>query len=470
MNLPDTFEKNMRELLGEEEYERYLACFDEPRHYGLRVNTSKISVEDFLKIAPWPLERVPWIRNGFYYDGEKYQPAKHPYYFAGLYYLQEPSAMTPADRLPVEPGDRVLDVCAAPGGKATELGAKLGGTGLLAANDLSSSRARGLLKNLELFGIGNVLVLSEEPGKLAPYFREYFDKILIDAPCSGEGMFRKDRRMVRAWEEHGPAYFSKIQKSIVMQAADMLRPGGMMLYSTCTFSPEENEQTIEYLLEKHPEFAVCEMEGYEGFSEGIPETTASGRADLRRTVRIFPHHMKGEGHFLALLKKGADSPARESRSGYRSGKGGYAGGKAGKLPEELKDFLAMTGRDLDLSRIEIRGERVCYMPENLPDLKGIRFLRTGLFLGELKKNRFEPSQALAMNLKREEYANILDFPVSDGRVVRYLKGETLEVEDMVSRKEKGWYLVCVDGYPLGFGKLGNQILKNKYLPGWRWQS
>lgn len=194
MNLPIAFEEEMKALLGPEEYEEYLKCFDEPRHYGLRVNTAKISVEDFLKIAPWPLERVPWIRNGFYYDGESVQPAKHPYYFAGLYYLQEPSAMTPADRLPVEPGDRVLDVCAAPGGKATELGAKLNGTGVLAANDLSSSRAKGLLKNLELFGIGNALVLSEEPGKLVPYFREYFDKILIDAPCPGKACSGRTER------------------------------------------------------------------------------------------------------------------------------------------------------------------------------------------------------------------------------------------------------------------------------------
>ena len=228
MNLPEAFVQKMRRLLGAD-YENYEKCFEEPRHYGLRVNTAKISVEEFLRIAPWPLRRVPWISNGFYYDGEQVQPARHPYYFAGLYYLQEPSAMTPADRLPVEPGDRVLDVCAAPGGKATELGAKLNGRGVLAANDLSSSRAKGLLKNLELFGIGNMLVLSEEPGKLVPCFSEYFDKILIDAPCSGEGMFRKDKKMIRAWEEHGPEFFSKIQKSIITQAAQMLAPGGMRL-------------------------------------------------------------------------------------------------------------------------------------------------------------------------------------------------------------------------------------------------
>ena len=481
MNLPSAFEEKMKQLLGAE-YNNYLDCFDEPRHYGLRVNTAKISVEDFLKISPWPLKKIPWIHNGFYYDGENCQPAKHPYYFAGLYYLQEPSAMTPADRLPIEPEDKVLDVCAAPGGKATELGARLNGTGVLAANDLSNSRAKGLLKNIELMGIGNVLVLSEEPGKLIPYFTEYFDKILIDAPCSGEGMFRKDRKMIRAWEEHGPDYFAKIQKSIITQAAQMLKPGGMILYSTCTFSPEENEQTIEYLLEQYPEFDVCEIDGYEGFACGMPEVTASKDKRLSRTVRIFPHRMKGEGHFLALLKKQSDDTPdtfTDSQDGHPAAKhdrksavrGNIKTGTGRKtLPEELTDFLADVRREFDPGRFDIRADKVYYMPEGLPALNGIRFLRTGLFLGELKKKRFEPSQAFAMNLKKEEYPRIIDLPVSDERVIKYLKGETLDVEDIVSPKEKGWYLVCVDGYPLGFGKLAGQILKNKYLPGWRWQS
>ena len=461
MNLPETFVNKMKRLLGSD-YENYEKCFDLPRHYGLRVNTAKISVDEFLKIAPWPLRPVPWIENGFYYDGDVYQPARHPYYFAGLYYLQEPSAMTPANRLPIDPGDRVLDVCAAPGGKATELGARLNGTGVLAANDLSSSRAKGLLKNLELFGIGNVLVLCEEPGKLVPCFQEYFDKILIDAPCSGEGMFRKDKKMIRAWEEHGPEYFSRIQKSIITQAARMLAPGGMLLYSTCTFDPEENEKTIEYLLQEYPEFQICDLRPYAGFSPGIPEETNGKNPDLSRTVRIFPHRMEGEGHYLALLKKGGEQSRRPES--VRTGKG------KGKLPEELTEFFSLISREFDPARVEIRSGKVYYMPEGLPSMKGIRFLRTGLLLGELKKNRFEPSQALAMNLKKAEYSYTLDFSVRDDRVVKYLKGETLDVEDLVSPKEKGWYLVCVDGYPLGFGKLANQTLKNKYLPGWRWMS
>lgn len=460
MNLPKPFEEKMRALL-KTDYEKYLKCFEEERHYGLRVNTNKISVEEFLKIAPWSLERIPWIQNGFYYDSDVIQPAKHPYYFAGLYYLQEPSAMTPADRLPVVPGEKVLDLCAAPGGKATELGAKLKGEGLLAANDISASRAKGLLKNLELFGIGNLLVLNEEPGKLSGVFENFFDKILIDAPCSGEGMFRKDKKMIKAWEEHGPSYFSKIQKSIIVQAASMLKPGGMMLYSTCTFDQSENEQVISWLLEQCPEFELCEMEGYEGFSHGIGNGVQAENADIEKTVRIFPHRMKGEGHFLALLKKNGEIPEKEAPGKMRDFES--------RMPVELEEFLQSVKRTFDRTRLEIHGERVYYMPEGLPQKKKLRFLRTGLLLGELKKNRFEPSQALAMHLKGEEYPYILNFPCEDERVVKYLKGETLEVSDLVSDTEKGWYLVCVDGYSLGFGKLLNGMLKNKYLPGWRWQ-
>lgn len=465
MYLPTAFEDKMKSFL-KEEFDDYIACYEEPRYYGLRVNTRKISVEEFKKICPFDIWPIPWIENGFYYDGDCVSPAKHPYYFAGLYYLQEPSAMTPANRLPVEPGDKVLDVCAAPGGKATELGAKLQGEGVLIANDISNSRAKGLLKNLEVFGIGNMLTVSEEPGKLTEYFPEYFDKILIDAPCSGEGMFRKDKKMVKAWEEHGPEFFSKLQRSIVMQAADMLRPGGMLLYSTCTFDALENEGTIEYLLEQHPEFVIKEMKSYEGFADGKPEVSESKNAELQKTVRIFPHKMHGEGHYLALLQKGEQAGRGLSAAKKSSAK---------KLPQELEEFLqtvdpAMVGGSWEPERFDIHGERVYYMPEGLPAMKGVRFLRTGLLVGELKKNRFEPSQALAMCIRREDYPNTISLSVEDERVIKYLKGETLDVSDVTEHKEKGWYLFCVDGYPLGWGKLAAGTLKNKYLPGWRWQS
>lgn len=457
MKLPLRFEEKMRELLNGE-FPDYIACYDEPRYYGLRVNTGKISVEEFKRICPFKIRPVPWISNGFYYDGDTTFPSRHPYYFAGLYYLQEPSAMTPASRLPVRPGERVLDLCAAPGGKATELGARLLRDGVLVANDLSSSRAKGLLKNIEVFGIGNVLVLSEEPGKLKQYFPEYFDKILIDAPCSGEGMFRKDRKMLKAWEEHGPEFFSPIQRNIILQAAELLRPGGMLLYSTCTFDARENEQVAEHLLRSFPEFSVVPVEGYEGFSEGRAELTESGEESVRDTVRIFPHKMHGEGHYVALFKKGGFR-AEDKRTGSGAGRR--------KLPDELSEFLEDVSVSFDASRIDIRGERVFYMPEGLPDVRGIRFLRTGLLMGELKKRRFEPSQALAMFLKKDEYKKVIDLKSEDERILKYLKGETIDTEDISGKKDKGWYLVCVDSYPLGWGKLSGGVLKNKYLPGWR---
>lgn len=456
MKLPIMFEEKMRGLLGGE-MEAYLACFDEPRYYGLRVNTGKISVEEFRKLCPFDITPIPWIENGFYYDGERISPAKHPYYFAGLYYLQEPSAMTPANRLPIDPGDYVLDICAAPGGKATELGAKLRGEGLLIANDISSSRAKGLLKNIEVFGIGNVAVLCEEPGKLSNYFPEFFDKILIDAPCSGEGMFRKDRKMVKAWEEHGPEYFANIQKNIIRQAAGMLKAGGMLLYSTCTFDSRENEQIIDGLIKEYPEFHILDIPPYEGFCPGLLETVSPQKDDLKKTVRIFPHKMKGEGHYLALLKKG-------DRVSSRSGDTGML---RQKLPKAAEPFFGDISWELDETCLELRGDRLYYMPKGLLGLRGIRFLRTGLLLGELKKNRFEPSQALAMYLKKEEYAHTINFSAEDSRVFRYLKGETLEVEDLVSASEKAWQLVCVDGFPLGWGKSIGGVLKNKYLTGWR---
>ena len=461
MNLPAEFCEKISHLLGEE-YAEYIKCFENPQYYGLRVNRLKLTCEEAEKRLPFALRQIPWIPNGFYYD-EKETPAKHPYYHAGLYYLQEPSAMTPASRLLVEPGDKVLDLCAAPGGKATELGACLNGSGVLVANDISSSRAKALLKNLELFGIENMILVNEESERLVEYFPEYFDKILIDAPCSGEGMFRKDRKMIKSWEEHGPEFFQEIQKKLILDAAKMLRPGGTLLYSTCTFDSRENEQVIEYLLEERNDFYIAKMQGYEGFSEGYVNETKTKHMDFRNAVRIWPHKMKGEGHFLALLKKeGAEEPVKEKKY--------IVSYQEQKLPEELKEFLGFLNESLDEKRIMIQKERVFYMPEDLPNLKGIRFIRSGLYIGDIKKKRFEPSQTLAMCLNKNQYSKCLNFPLSDVRVIKYLKGETLHVEDLAGTKEKGWYLVLVDGFALGFGKLANGTLKNKYLPGWRWTS
>ena len=555
-DLPQSFLDSMKEILGED-YEAFLAGFDGQRQYGLRVNTLKMNLEEFERIAPFHLKKVPWISNGYFYEAEDV-PARHPFYSAGLYYLQEPSAMTPASRLKVQPGERVLDLCAAPGGKATELGAALQGEGLLVANDINTARAKALLRNLELFGISNSFVTNEPPHVLAERFPEFFHKIMVDAPCSGEGMFRKNPAVVDSWQEKGPEYFSKLQREIIVQAADMLLPGGMMFYSTCTFSPLENEKTITHLLKERPDMEVVPMEDYEGFAEGL--TSYRGEAfdeSCKLCRRIWPHKMSGEGHFMALLHKkneieqeikqnGQDADVamqnmnhlQEENDGeldisrtinlneganiseiFAKGKEADATGyqkncrdvfdkkdieisqqsdktaskkskKAKKkqqtetqssvwwekckgLSKEQKaaaeDFFSHVNLAYDVSRIDVRGDNLYYLPEPQYDGKGLHFLRNGLFMGEFKKKRFEPSQPFALALRAQDFDQVLDFPADDERLSRYLRGETLDVSDLIfgEKKRKGWQLVMAAGHPLGFGKLVNNNLKNKYPAGWR---
>lgn len=457
LKLSEEYLNRMRDLLGEEEFSAYLKSFDEERLYGLRVNTAKVTPEAFPELVSWDLKPVPWIPNGFYYEGTE-RPAKDPYYYAGLYYLQEPSAMTPAMLLPVEPGDRVLDLCGAPGGKSTELGVKLAGKGVLISNDISNSRAKALLKNLELWGISNICVTSETPDKLADVFGPWFDKILIDAPCSGEGMFRKDDDMVKSYEERGPEYYSEIQKEITDQAVRMLAPGGLLLYSTCTFSRCEDEEIICHILENHQEMELIRLPLFEGASGGI---------GLDGCIRLFPHKIKGEGHFISLLRKNGSGAERTAAGSRERSRTEPQGKKAPALPTELTDFLALMNREFEDSRIMIKNDSVYYLPENFVPAKELRYLRTGLLLGELKNKRFEPGQALAMTLHAEEFRQTISWKKEDDRVIRYLKGETISLTPEEG-PVKGWCLVCVDGYPLGFAKGTGMALKNKYYPGWRW--
>lgn len=460
MQLPVEFCEEMKRILGDE-YDGYLQSMGESRRFGLRVNTAKISVEEFLRISPFELIPIPYVDNGFFYDGDTVQPAKHPYYYAGLYYLQDPSAMTPASRLPIEEGDNVLDLCAAPGGKTTELAARLKGTGLLIANDISAKRARALLKNVELFGIENSFIIAEYAQKLGKYLEGFFDKILIDAPCSGEGMFRKDPAMIRAWEPGSPQMYADMQEDILRHALPMLKPGGMLLYSTCTFSPLEDEGTVEKILAMDSNMELIEMKGYEGFVQGKPELIGSTDESIRRCVRMFPHRLEGEGHFLALFRKKEDdgillSPPTQSPSGLK-----------GEERSLWENFAGKMKRQWDSHRMECKNGMVYYMPAEFPKMRGLHFLRSGLFVGEIKKNRFEPSQSLAMALSCEDFNHCLMLSVEDERVIRYLKGETIVLTAEESQQPDDWHLVCVEGYPLGWGKKTGQSLKNKYHKGWR---
>ncbi len=479
MILPERFLEQMKELLGQE-YAAWLASYEEAPHQGLRVNTGKLSAGEWAQISPYPFDPVPWTPNGSYVDGAE-RPSRDPYYHAGLYYLQEPSAMAPAAVLPIQPGDRVLDLCAAPGGKSTELGARLQGQGLLVSNDISASRAKALLKNLELAGLANLCVTSETPEKLADTFGTFFDKILVDAPCSGEGMFRKEPDLIKSWLERGPEEYAPLQREILSQAVRMLKPGGMLLYSTCTFSPMEDEDTVRWLLEREPGLELVPLAGWEGTCPGV---------DGSPVLRLFPHRLRGEGHFLALFRK-KDAGDAGSASGTKALAVSKTGIKArakaeadmdprtgsGLTRQELRrleqetdylDWERHLAAPIDRSRMMLREDMLYLLPEGFDRSWRLRYLRTGLLLGELKRQRFEPSQAAAMALMAGDFDSVLSLKREDERVIRYLKGETLALLPKEQAK-KGWALVCVDGFPLGWGKYAGASLKNKYYPGWRWQ-
>ncbi|MDD6004292.1 MAG: RsmB/NOP family class I SAM-dependent RNA methyltransferase [Firmicutes bacterium] len=441
--LSEKYLNKMKELLGDE-YDDYLNSFNEKRIHSLRVNNAKISNEEFERICPFKIKRIPWIENGYYFD-ENDRPSKHPYYYAGLYYLQEPSAMTPANVLPIEKGDIVLDACAAPGGKSLELASKLGDSGLLVSNDISVSRAYSLLKNLELGGHKNIYVMAEDISKLSKKFVKSFDKILIDAPCSGEGMLRKDPSIIKEWEDKGNEYYANLQKDIVKSAVSMLKDGGMMVYSTCTFDKSEDEDIVSYILSLDDDLKLERINEYEGFTRGI---------DMDEAIRLYPHKLQGEGHFVALVKKDTPKTVTVKKK------------HVSKIDsKEAEEFIKLIKRDFDDGYFEIINNNLYFIPEYDFEKKGLRILRSGLLMGEIKKHSFEPSMALALNLKMDEFKNVINLSVDDKRVISYLKGETISVPEA----KDGWVLVCVNGYSLGFGKMQSGIMKNKYAKEWRYK-
>ena len=443
--LPQQFTEKMEGLLGDE-YRDYLHALEQPTVSGLRVNRSKISPEEFSSRIPFDLNPVPWCPDGYYIENASVRPSSHPFYSCGLYYLQEPSAMVPASFLPVEPGDRVLDLCAAPGGKSTQLAQNIQESGLLVSNDVSASRSKALLKNIELFGLKNTVVTCETPARLSEVFPEYFDKILVDAPCSGEGMFRRGDRMIRAWLEHGPGYFAPIQKSIVKEALTMLKPGGMLLYSTCTFDPSEDEEVIDYMLEICPSLHIVPTPVFAGFVQGLPQYAGHDPEGIKNAVRLFPHRVRGDGHFAALLQKeGTGSENPEAADG----------------PVVIEQKMG-NGKARKTVRIEL--------PAMFTEPPALRYKRSGLLLGEIRNGRLIPSQAYAMTLKAGRYSPALDLSLEDERTGRYLKGESLSVCDHDHLPERGAVLIMIDGFPAGWGTIAGKRIKNKLLPGWRMMS
>ena len=453
--LPQEFEQRMKQMLGEE-YPAFEASYEKEKYQALRLNPLKVDKEHFLEHTTFTLSQVPWEENGFYYTAQD-TPGKHPYHEAGVYYIQEPSAMAPVPFLEVKPGDRVLDLCAAPGGKSTQIGVALQGEGLLVCNEIHPARAKILSENVERMGIRNALVTNESPEKLRSIFAGYFDKILVDAPCSGEGMFRKNEDAKEEWSPENVQLCADRQDGILDCAADMLRPGGRLVYSTCTFAPQENEGSMARFLERHPEFSVLKVTIPEGFSPGNPAWAECEAEGIERTMRIWPHKVNGEGHFLAVLQKEGTLNGTAPLSLY--------GLEKGISTKDIADYLSFAKETLKNPPQGIYlkfGDQLYVAPEGMPALKGLKVLRPGLHLGTLKKNRFEPSHALALALCGEEVMHSHELTVEDGSAVAVIGGQTFPTEG-----EKGWYLIAVDGYSLGWGKAAGGIMKNHYPKGLR---
>ncbi len=442
MIFPEKFEMRMRKMLkGEyDDFER--AMNTSPLFSGIRINTLKDGAREAVLREFGNMENVPWCADGYYAD-KNVISGNHPYHIAGLFYFQEPSAMSTVSAIPIEKGDYVLDLCAAPGGKATHAAAKMCGEGLLVANEINKSRARILSDNIDRLGIKNAVVTNETPQRLAEKYPRFFDKIIVDAPCSGEGMFRKEPQAVTEWSAEHVSSCAERQKNILSSAMQMLRGGGMLVYSTCTFAPEENEKVCAYLLDNF-NVELVTPENLDALSEGVTEWSNSNH-DMTKTRRVFPHRQNGEGHFVALFRS-KDAPNDRAEV------------KQTKPVAEEKLYREFENNFLNTrftGNFSLFGENLYLLPGGA-NIDKIKVLRAGLLLGACRKNRFEPSHALCLALNKRDIKNTIDFDLSDVELKKYLSGETIEC------KKNGWCAVTVNGFPVGWGKASGGVLKNRF--------
>ncbi len=449
INLPNDFENRMRNML-KDEYDSFIDAFlNDEINVGIRLNKNKRNIELLFSHILENCEKVAWCDDG-YYCSKSIISGNHPYHLAGMCYFQEPSAMSVVEALKIEKDDYVLDLCAAPGGKATQAGLKLSCEGLLIANEIIPKRAQILAENIERMGIKNAIVTNESPEKLVGKFEGFFDKIIVDAPCSGEGMFRKEAKAIEEWSINHTKTCAIRQSHILDCAYKMLAPGGSLVYSTCTFAPVENEVTVAHFLENHTDMSLVDT-GLDMLCAGRNEWCETS-IDISFTKRIFPHKNKGEGHFLAVLKK--DGIKRERHQIFD--KEDKKSGEAVKFYREFeKDTLNIT---LD-GNFKLFGENLYLVPHSV-NLDKLRVVRAGLHLGVIKKNRFEPSHALLLTLSKDDFKKSISFEHSSSELSKYLHGETL------TGNFSGYICVCVDENPIGWAKGSQGILKNhfpKYL-------
>ena len=427
--LPEAFLERIQRQLGEE-YEAFLQSLERPRAVALRFNPLKGEAPEL----PFAGESVPWEPNGYYYDPES-RPGLHVYHEAGVYYLQEASAMSAVALLDPQPYERVCDLCAAPGGKTTQIAGRMQGEGFLLCNEYSPKRAKILSRNIERMGVANALVTNETVENLADRLEGFFDRVLVDAPCSGEGMFRKEEAAVTDWSQETVEMCARRQADILDSAAKLLKSGGRLVYSTCTFAPEENELAMEAFLEKHPEFTVENVDA--------PWFTPAGEG----MFRLWPHKLLGEGHFAAVLRKNDGEEENVDRLGGM------------KIPKEWTDFAKELGIRLPRGKAVMFGQNLYWAPVDMPELKKLKVLRAGLELGEVKKGRFEPAHALALWLK--DCKNTESYAPDSAEMAAYIHG------DVVPSDKKGWCLVKAGEYSIGWGKGDGKVLKNHYPKGLR---
>lgn len=460
--LPEAFLQRMERLLGAE-YKDFLASYERTRYYGLRRNPLKVSAENFLADMPFTLEPVSWAQEGYYYPSNE-QPGRHILHEAGAYYIQEPSAMAVVEILDPRPGERILDLCAAPGGKSTQIAGRMKGCGLLISNEIVPNRAGILSQNVERMGIRNCVVCNETPNRMSEFYPSFFDRIVVDAPCSGEGMFRKDETAVAEWSATQVKMCADRQYGILEEAAKMLRPGGVLVYSTCTFAPEENEGVISRFVQNHPEFVIEDIPHAPAFSPGRADWVTDAVRGIEYTMRLWPHRLQGEGHYIArLAKKGISA----SNPNIRQEKKSRVKEKKIQAEEErIQDFLSGElgiGRDWIKKQggsLHTFGDQIYLVPDGMPSMRGMKVVRPGLHLGTDKTNRMDPSHALALAFNIEETDQIME--LTEPEAEKYLHGESLPCT-----AKKGWALLSYHGYPIGFGKASNGQMKNHYPKGLR---
>lgn len=445
--LPTAFTSRMKELL-EDEYSEFLECYDSNNFTSLRINTLKTGVEQGMEMLPGIGERVAWCDTGFYYDKD-IRFGKHPYHEAGLYYIQEASAMSVVESIGIDKGDYVLDLCSAPGGKATHIASKLNGSGLLVANEYVTSRSKILSQNIERMGVSNCIVTNNSPQELEDIWQEFFDKVVVDAPCSGEGMFRKNSQAIAEWSPQNVTMCSNRQLAILDSAYKMLKCGGKMVYSTCTFSVQENEQVIEEFLLRHSDMQIVDSQRQ--FSSSKVEWTKTGLEDIVKAQRLFPHHIKGEGHFLCVLAKLDGDNARHKSKAT----------KPSKNMLKIYDEWNRKNLNVTLAPTICFGDNLYYLNADMPCIDKVKVLRCGLHLGQIKKDRFEPSHSLAMYLHSDQAQRVINLSCDSKEIIDYFQGNSIETD------QKGWCLVCVDGLSCGWAKADGYMAKNHYPKGLR---